>query len=119
MVNVVDVVLLWLMFNWYYGQGYGTGVVADNCSDAARPVDHSMEHSEEEHEVTVVERNLSRMSPVPSASPTLARSQSYRNIIEEAEETTFFNRYHPQQIQTLNNTKSIDSPPSRTKTTRL
>lgn len=119
MLNLLNVVLLWLMFNWYCGQGYGTGVVADNCSDAVPPADHNREQNEEGCEDLDKDQSRSHMSPVRLGSPVLARSQSYRNIIEEAEETTYFSRYHPQQIQTFNNTKSIESPPSRPKTTRL
>lgn len=103
------------MVNLQCGQGYGTGVVADNCSDAALPRDPK----EEQIENNTEEENQYHSSPARLSSPTLARSQSYRNIIEEAEERTFFNRYNPQQHQLSNNTKSFENSPTRPKTTRL
>lgn len=91
------------MVNLQCGQGYGTGVVADNYSVAALPQGPNREMDKE-----VTEGNQSRLSPAKLSSPALARSQSYRNIIEEVEEMTFFNRYHPQPIVTKS--KNIESP---------
>lgn len=102
-----------IMVNLQCGQGYGTGVVADNCSDAALPQDRNREEQTEDN---TKEENLYHTSPVRLTSPTLARSQSYRNIIEEAEEMTYFNRYNPQQHPIANNTKNFEPTPPRPKT---
>lgn len=122
------------------GQGYGTGVVADNCSDAAHPLESTRTEEAaavymERIQRTIIgrvgdalatgirrstseeqeERTPSHSSPVHlSASPTLARSRSYRNI-QEAEETTVFNRYLHQSTLANSNSKNTDSPTHRPK----
>lgn len=125
------------MVNLQCGQGYGTGVVADNCSGAATPL-NSKKEIEEVAAAEVLsriqagrvgdvlatwcaltnesnmEKTKSHSSPVHlSASPTLARSRSYRNI-QEVEETTVFTQYHHQSTLN-NNSKNTDSLPQRPK----
>lgn len=79
------------------GQGKGTGDVADKCSSVAE----TTTTISPERDVTSSERlstptGESLSSSTTDVTPRIHRSESYRHIIEQEDESaSFFNRFRP------------------------
>lgn len=92
----------------YCGQGNETGDAADDCSSAARRVGRVVELPGRRMPPEGASASGADLDgegpstfPVRCTSPLLARSRSYRHIIEEVEEASLFQSRCTPQIVTI------------------